>query len=172
MARGRKGKSKPPAKEDMAAQVPKKLTDAEIEERGRRFQVKFGEKRALEKRKAKVTSEINGDLKEVNAELDKLHEEILHGVEMLAQGDLFAGEEGGNDVPQPVAQGALGELERRDQEKAAPTKPGNSHADDLEDPPRIDRAQADNVRRAARGEKPLHERRKSWKGRAGARPSA
>lgn len=85
-----KGKGKPPSKTSMEALVGRKLDDTEINERRGRFQLKFGQKLALEKRRRSVTREINGELKDLNNELELLHEQILHGEEQVKQGDLFA----------------------------------------------------------------------------------
>lgn len=87
----RRGRGPKPAKPtSMDAVVPKKLTDADVEVRQKRFNGRYRELRALKKQKARVTREINEDIKTTEAELDKLSNEIDSGMEELRQGDLFA----------------------------------------------------------------------------------
>lgn len=123
MARGRRGggrkrNSKPPVKEDMAAKVPKKLSDDEVAERQRRFILVYGKRQAIVRARRSAMRDWNGQLKDIDNELDLLHEQCIHGVEMLPQGDLFV-QEGGNDVAQPVAASALAEVGRLAESESA-----------------------------------------------------
>jgi len=84
----RKG-AKPPAS-GLDAEVPRKLTEAEITERSRRLARKQVELCACERAKKRAVRSYVEDIKECRAEIDKLAEEVVHGEEMVAQGDLFA----------------------------------------------------------------------------------
>jgi len=85
----RKG-TKPPKPTSLDAEVPRDLTDHEVDERSRRLARKVVELNGLERRKRNATKAINAEIKECRAEVDKLSEEVVHGEEMVKQGDLFA----------------------------------------------------------------------------------
>lgn len=90
VSKPRPGKKAPPKPQSLAAEVPRKLTDKDLESRKNRLAEKMVEMRATERRKKNATKNINAQLSELRAECDKLAEEIVHGMEMVKQGDLFA----------------------------------------------------------------------------------
>lgn len=93
------GKSKPPGKDSMEAEVPRKLSEVEINERSRRLARKQVELQGLEKRKRLDSAEISKDIKILRAEVETLAQQIVDGEELLPQGDLFV--DGSTKVPSP-----------------------------------------------------------------------
>lgn len=81
---------KPPKPDSMEAERPVKLTESQIDERGRELARKQVELNALEKRKRSITREINGEMKEIREVIEVLAKQVVDGQEVLKQGDLFA----------------------------------------------------------------------------------
>jgi hypothetical protein len=109
---GRAAKEKPAAPESMEAEVPRKLTEAELYTAAKRLVTKVEVLKGLEKRKREVTSEVNKDLKTTRAEIDALSSQLATGVEMVKQGDLFV-DGGVHALPKDQAADTLAELEER-----------------------------------------------------------
>jgi len=85
-------KNKPPHTDSMDYEVTTKLSQKQIEERAMRLARKQVERTGLERRKRTITREINGEIKEVTAEIEVLAEQVVSGEEALRQGDLpFSG---------------------------------------------------------------------------------
>lgn len=122
--RGGKGKDKPPGKDSMEAKVAKKLTETELSERGRRLGRKMVELNDLKRRKKAASRAISEEIATVQAECDKLAQEIVHGEEMVRQGDLFAPKYKDEGAPPPAKTAkALAEVAKRAGEKPAAEPP-------------------------------------------------
>jgi len=124
----RRDKSKkPPSTDSMEAHVPNKLSDEQVVERSRRLARKHVELMGLQRRKKNAVKTINADIKELSAEIDQLAEEVVHGEEMLRQGDLFAPkskQSGSEKVPPAQTKQILNEVAKRAAgPTAVPAKP-------------------------------------------------
>lgn len=107
----RKGSTPTPI--GLEGEVPRKLSDDEINERSRRLARKQVELCALERQKRNATKAVNADIKECRAHVDQLAEEIVHGEEMVKQGDLFAPKKGDAKLPPAKAKATLVEVAKR-----------------------------------------------------------
>jgi len=116
------GKDKPPDKGSMEARVAKKLTEPELSERGRRLARKQVELAGLRRRKKAANRAINEEIADIAMECDKLAEEIVHGEEMVRQGDLFAPkyQDGGAPTPPAKTKEVLAEVGKRAGETPQP----------------------------------------------------
>jgi hypothetical protein len=92
-ASSRGKKPKPPAPTSLEAEVPKKLTETQVEERRRILAKEYSNLRRLERRKKALVKDVNADIKLSQEKLDALSEQIDSGTEMLKQRDLFAQDE-------------------------------------------------------------------------------
>lgn len=129
MRRGRKPKATP----TMETMVPSKLTDEQISERGMRIAMKRVEANALKRRRKLATSEIDGQVKGLEAEIDQMAQEMVDGQEMLRQGDLFVSQGPGPDAPTPNQTAeALSDIARAagDAPEPLPGEPHLYHASD------------------------------------------
>jgi len=127
MRRGRK--SSTPTMETM---VPSKLTDEQINARGRILARKRVEVSVLKREKKRVAQGLDSDIKALDAACETLAQEIVDGQEMLRQGDLFvsgtstpnAGP-GPEALPADQAAAALADIARAagDAPELAPSEP-------------------------------------------------
>lgn len=118
----------------METLVPSKLTDEQIAERGMIIARKRVEVNALKRRRKAATNEIDGQIKTLEAEIDKYSLEMVDGQEMLRQGDIFAKPANagpGPEAPTPnQAAEALTDIARAagDAPKPLPSEPHLFHA--------------------------------------------
>lgn len=87
---GRRRKNPPPPKDSPEAEVSRPLTEEEINTRSRRLAQLEVRLDGLEKERKAAAKRSAAEIKETQEEVRHLAREVVEGVELLRQGDLFA----------------------------------------------------------------------------------